>query len=342
MHITHIGNTPRIAVLAAETAKNGHRVTVIHSGVWRHDAGSIMRGIQLLRIPSFDPTMPGGYLFSFLATVAALIARTNSIHVHDVKTALFVRLLRHFFTNTSKILTISELPQSPRSARRIAASFDRVFASTRTVQYQLLTLCGIKTEYIPDGYTAPALPDVRPAAYGLRKEGYAVILSSDPAEIRTIIRVCKSAKAPKTLVVFAESPTARGCTRIDIPAASRSALSLIRQAKLVIAAQDASPSLLLHAMDANRQIIATTDPIHEETLGTAAQYFHPDDKGQLSDAIKAVKTRSLKPSTASLRAKNHFSWGKIAQEYLRAYMHSKTVLVPLDSIIPRKNLYRPV
>lgn len=345
MHIYFIGQgltERRLGALAVEALKNGHSVTIAHAGSKGNMSALGLQQARLLRIPSFDPTMPGGYLFSLLAVFASLFIKPNTIHVHGWKEAFFVRMLRPFLGSTPTILTVSSVPNTPRIARFIASGFDGMFSSNRTTQYRLLALYGLKTEYIPDGYHAPSLPDIRPTLLHLRKEGYGVILSQDAPQIRRILKACRSAKMTKKLVIFPPMPSIRGSVRVDAPLSSRSASSLIRQAAFVIATDSTYSPLLLQAMDAKRHIIATTDPIHEEVLGTTASYFEPKDLKQMAIAIKTTIKRKNAPSQASTRAKNHFSWEKIGQEYLRAYRHNKAVLVPFDSIIPRNSFQRAV
>lgn len=323
MHIYFIGSSAiRTEALASEAVKNGHTVTVASE--------------KLHRI-----------IFS---CIAALSIRPDTIHVHGWKAASMLRLVLSFLPNTVALWTIPSLPSIPNTAGQlifqrilmyIAGGFDSICTSSRTVQYLLLATYSLKSEYIPDGYNTPVLPDIRPAVFALRKEQYGVAFAQNIAQIKQISAVYKALKSTKKLVIFSKEKHA-GLIQLDLPLTSRGAQSLVRQAAFIVSSHPAYSLLLLQAMDAGRTIIATTDSLHEELLGTTAQYYAENDSTQLQKLLKeAIKTRTTNTS-AQLRAKNHFSWEKIGQEYMKAYRHSKAVLVPFDSIIPKNSFQRAV
>lgn len=279
--------------------------------------------------------------YTLLSCIFALFSKPNIIHVHSWKGALFLRISMPFFKNTPCIWTIAELPRFSSLLPYIATKFDTICTTSRTLQYQLLTQYSLKSEYIPDGYSVPVLPDIRPALFNLRKEQYGVLLSDNVAQIKQISAIFKTLKTKKKLVIFSKSKW-MGITSIDVPPTSRSAQSIIRQAGFVISTEPAYSPLLLQAMDSGRHVIATTESLHEELLGTTAQYYQENDSiGLLILLSNALKKHSVNAS-AQTRAKNHFSWDKIGQEYMRAYKHSKAVLVPFDSIVPKNSFQRAV
>ncbi len=334
MHIYHIGQkSTRVEPISLESLKNGHSVTVATP----EPSHISMQGARILRIPSFDPRMPGGFLYCLFASIAAIFIKPNTIHVHSYMSATIIRILMPFLPNASTVWTISSLPRFTFGISFIASGFDQVCASSRTVQYRLLTVYNIKTTYIPDGYTASALPDINPKNVGLAKEKYAVLFAEDTKEIRRISQAFTAVKSRKKLVVFGKGRTTANITYIDAPLTSRLAISIVRQAGLIITANPAHSPLLLQAMDAGKQIIATTDSLHEEILGITGKYYKHSDYIQLTALIQDAFRSPFMNSAAMLRVKRHFAWSKIAQEYERAYKHSKAVLVPFDSIIAKNS-----
>ena len=315
MHILFLGKNPletRTHVLISEAIRNNHKVTVLSSA--------------LLGI--FTPFM-----------------RIDTIHVHNFATAVAIRIALIFSRKTTTVWTVSSIPEFSNPYIQavfqrffvfIASKFTTITTPSRTVQYRLLSLYSVKSEYIPDGYSPPILPDIRPAVYGLRKEQYGIIFSNNIDQLKKIAKTYKQFRSTKKLVIFSER-TYMGINSINLPVTSRGAQSLVRQAAFVIITGPNYSQLALQAMDAGRNIIATTEPLHEELFGTTAKYYEKSDTAQLEKLLRdALNNRSF--NTASqIRAKNHFQWEKTAQEYMRIYRHSATVLVPIDSIIPRNS-----
>lgn len=315
MHIYFIGQAARIEVLAQEAVKNGHRVTLTSTP------------------------------YTALSCIYTLFIKSDTIHVHGWKAGIVLRTLTFLLPNTAIIWTISSVPEFShpflqlifqRFLPFIAEGFDSICTPSRTVQYRLLTLYNLKSEYIPDGYYTPILTDIRPAVYGLRKEQYGVVFAKDSAELQHIAKTYKDIRTRQKLVLFTNR-THTGFTSIDLPLMSRGAQSLVRQAGFVVAADPTCYDLALQAMDTGRTIIATTDSLHEELFGTTAKYYQENDSTQLQKLLQEALKKKTINTHAQIRAKNHFSWDKTGQEYMRTYRHSKAILVPFDSIVAKNS-----
>jgi hypothetical protein len=340
----------RTDALAHEAIKNGHTVTVACTTSYTKQQLLHSSAINLLRFPSLNPNIPGGYLYTALSCIAALRIKPDTIHVQGWRAGIIIRMLLPFMRKSTIIWTISELPSFStslfhslfqRALPFIATRFTTICTPSRTIQYRLLTLYSLKSEYIPDGYSASTLPDLRPALFGLRKEQYGIVISDNSAQLKQISKEYKTLKSKKKLVAL--SPTKHtGVTALNLPLSSRSVESLIRQAAFIITTNPSYYPLLLQAMDSGRTIIATTNPLHEELFGTTAQYYEINDSIQLQKLLKNTQKKHVNNNSAQIRAKNHFSWNKIGQEYGRAYRHSKAVLVPFDSIIAKNSFQRAV
>lgn len=334
----------RVEALAKQALKQGHKVTIAATN--RHSDASVMEipGVQVSFFPSLDPRIPGGYLYAALSSLAALVIRPDTIVVQNWKAAILLHPLLAFLPHTCAVWTIESLPIFPFQRvlkyvlPRIASGFDEVCVTSRTVQYRLITMYGMKTTYIPDGYTVPRLADTRLASVGLTSGKYVVALAQDKKEIQRIVRAFAAAKTRKKLVVFGTGRSSAKVTYIAAPLSSRLASSIVRQAGVVLGTNPLYTPLLLQAMDAGRQIIATTDSLHEELLGVTAQYYSPNDAKQLTALIKHAFASPSINRAAMLRAKHHFTWNTVGKEYERVYKHSKAVAVPFDSIGIRPKL----
>ncbi|MEK7499020.1 MAG: hypothetical protein AAB649_00250, partial [Patescibacteria group bacterium] len=276
MHTYFIGDQAaitRVEALAQETIKHGHTVTIANASS-----------------------------NTLLSCIHALFLRANTIHVHGLKAGILLYPILFLMQNTTALWTISTLPSSTLSQRflrillpYIASKYQMVFSTTRTLQYLLLSLYLVKSEYIPDGYSLPTLNNIRPAVYGLRKQQYGIVLATNSAQLLQIAKTYKTLKNRKKLVVFSER-THKMFTTINLPLTSRGAISLVRQAAFVLIADPEYSPLALQAMDSGRTIIATTNSLHEELLGTTAHYFAQDDYIQLEKLFrKTAKNRSFSP-----------------------------------------------
>lgn len=326
----------RAEALAKQASKNGHTVTVAVT------TGSIVNTsvdapyIRTRFFPSLDPRIPGGYLYALLSCIAALWIRPDTIVVQGWNAALILRILSPFLPHTCAILIVEDLPVRFLCSF-IASGFEQVCSTSRTIQYMFVTAYNLKTTYIPDGYTPMQLPDIATKQFGLQQGKYAVLFAQDIKEIRRVARTFAAAKTRKKLVVFGTGKSSPKITYIDIHPTSRTAISLVHQAGVVIAADPLYSPLLLHAMDAGKQIIATADSLHEELLGVTARYYLHRDYKHLTELVKTAFKQPAANTAARLRATHHFTWDKIGQEYERVYKHSRAIPVPFDSVVPKES-----
>lgn len=347
MHIYFIGQTGiegRTAILAQKALREGHRVTVATATPEKHPLS--MEGLEMA---SFSFVRQIKWLYIALSCVYSVILHPNTIHVQGWKAALLLRLLTPFLPHTLVVWTITSIPRLEplqyaflkRLMPFLASGFDKICTPSRITQYHLLTRYGVEAFYIPDGYTAPSLPNIRPATFGLRKEQYGVLFAQNEEQATYIAKLYKGLKTKKKLVIFAQyAPT--GITAIDLPLFSRGAQSLIRQAGYVISTNPAYTPLLLHAMDTGRNIYAAPYPAHEELLGSTATYFNPNNEESLQYMLKEAVQAPQTISAAQIRAKSLFTWERASHEYMRLYRHSEPQLVPFDSIIPKNSFQRAI
>jgi glycosyltransferase involved in cell wall biosynthesis len=292
--------------------------------------------------------LSNGFIKNFFNLFRIQSIKPNTIHVHGWNVAFSMFFLRFFLSrDTSLLLTIDTPPFSTyqRIASIITNIFDHVFVSSRTVQYQLLSIYNIKSFYIPNGYTKPYLEDIKPRVFGLRENQYGVILSQSLDTITRIAKAYASAKSKKKLVIFAQNPS-KDLQRIikiypfitpfSLPLTSRGAQSITRASSFVILEDETYSPLLLQAMDTDRIILSSTNSYLEEILGTTGFYYSPTDTDHLIFLLKQASKTLLKPKYASsTRAQRHFTWEKIGQEYDHFYSRKTIKTVPFDSLVPK-------
>ncbi len=357
----------RIEALAHLLAEQGHHVHIFTA--MKAAVRTIGRIIIHYR-PSFNPQSPGGFLPILLSLLSLWRHQPHVVHIHGWRAALLVRIAALFSPHSTYIWTISALPSQSRplakfiawQARSVA---DAVTTPSRQLQYQLLTDFNLPTSYIPDGYTPEELPVIPAKQWKLRKEQYCVALTNSLEEIRWIVQSYRKVKTRKKLVFVHPWPTEQMYRLVkrhafaeifELPA-GRATSSLISQSAAVIAGAPAfGNNLLLQAMEHGLPIITTTDPLNEETVGTTAQIIKMNDVQGLEKALRSVISKTtnqvpwgqkvkrsmgaLKPRTprgagARKRARTHFTWSRIAEEYGVLYRYPVVRKVFIDSIIPK-------
>lgn len=230
-----------------------------------------------------------------------------------------------------------------RLFKRVTKRGITITATTRQLQYYLRLNYNLATQYVPDGYTAPVMPDVSLKKYGVRSQQYCVTTATTIPELRWVARGYKNTGNRKPLVTFLDiTPEFKRLVKrypfvtTAGQASERVLTSLIRHAAVVIFAGTATNiETVLHAMDSERAIIATTDPLYEETLGVTAQFVKAGDEDGMTAALKKVITRRANQQVwgelAGRRAVNHFTWERIVIDYRSLYRVVQKQAIPIDS-----------
>lgn len=310
----------RVEALAVQLADEGHQVTIL--GTSPYLSGGNYHGIELQAITSLDPEQPGGWTYLLLGLFRLITSQPGVIHVHTARAAFLLFLTRWLFPETKIIYTIDDLPRRLTSFPIPSFPFLTTTPS-RALQYRLLIRHGIRAIYVPDGFTPPALPDLRPNFFNLKKGQYAILLASHPKAIRQAKQAYKKTGSKKQLVL---------ATKLS----GREKRSLIAHAAVVILADNTIPSqTVLETMNNKKAIIAVNDSRYQELLGTTAQFYKTGDSATLAQAVRQViakpKIQATWGQKAHQRASNHFTWQRILPEYLTAYVPQHR-LIPLDSV----------
>jgi len=358
MDIIFYGHTQgqRVMRLAQLLGDSRHSVAVLRPK--QRDFAQIRRigNVQLLYGSSFNPEKPGGWMYLFLAMFKIWRRQPEVVHMFGWRAAALSRLLMLFVPETTIVWTVDTIPFSrmftarwiARSAQRVC---DAISTPTRQVQYQLLTQFGVRAGYIPDGYDEPQLADVPAKYWGLGKGQYVVTTAARVAAIAHVAECYRQVDTKKKLVVMIKSSAAverlkrkYRFLKVIEPLEGRSLHSLLRNAAVVVATErDDSYIALLQAMDGGGAIIAVNHPLHQELLGTAAQFVSARDveglRDMLSSLVPSVSKQKLWGEKARKRAKTHFEWQGLLDEYVSLYHYPLVRLVPVDSVM-RKPQFR--
>ncbi len=309
----------RVEAIAIKLAKIGHKVTVKADKSFISSSVKNWHGVEIVR---------KNVLW------LAWKQQPDVIHVHGWKLAGFAWLLALLSPQSTLIWTVDELPERTHlilsliswQAKRV---FDVITTPTRTMQYRLLTQLNLSVAYIPDGYGVPSIPDISLNNWRIRRNQYVVAYAAKGDQL-AVKRAYKVLRTRQRLLFVSPETTLRVAT------------TLLRNAGVVIFASPTPVGALLQAMDAGRAIIATTNSVHEETLGTAAKFITSGSTEQLAKLLKKLvvsKQDQLRLGVqAALRAQSHFGWYKIILEYLAAYYSTVLVPVSVDSIILKNRL----
>ena len=327
----------RVENLARLLAQQGHKVTITCENSYS--------ATRLRRFGTMELLYRGS--FARLRNLMLIWRRQpNVVHIQGWKTALFVRLAAILSPQTTYIWTVSELPAHTlrtklaiRNAKRL---FDAITTPSRQLQYQLLLRHDLRTSYIPDGYSTPVLKDIPAKQWGLRAGQYCVTMATSLAELRWVVRAYSQLKTRKKLVtLLPESPELRRLQKRHtflvsvMPLGERAQFSLLRQASAVIFDAASPAEEILQTMDAKRPVIAVR---HEEVMGTTGSIVKQGDVKGLAEALKAAmssKKMSASGTKARQRARRHFQWTRIVDEYIALYHYPFVRRVPLDSVLPK-------
>lgn len=315
----------RVEALAIELAKAGHNVSVTCARPFIPANIKRYQGVKLIHHASLNPQKPGGWLYNLLCLYTLWKIQPDVVHGHGWLAGSLLGIATQLSPETTFVWTIDSLPKSKWLAKIIVwanvANADAITSPTRQLQYRLLHELHLPVTYIPDGYSVLNLPDLPRKLLDLGRGKYSLVIT-DEAKIPTwISRAHKAAKLPGKLIVSA------GMT-------GRKLTSTINQAEFIILAGQVSTEIILHAMAAGKEIIATTNPHFEETLGVTAQFVVEGNTKQLRHALEAIKTGEKSyGQTATKRASRHFQWTRILPEYLSLYHYPAVKIVPLDSLI---------
>ena len=336
----------RVAALAHELAAK-HTVTVLGTAPYIARSGTAERGLRLRRLPSLDPQMPGGWLYTLLGVWAIWRTQPDVVHVHGWRAASVRWLAALGSWQTTFIWTIDRLPDSRLSrlfsVRWLARGFASVAVTTRELQYILLTDYGVRVSYVPDGYRERELSTLSVRRYGLRPERYTVVLADSAAEVRQVMRAFRGTGIRQNVVVLQENRgpfkrLARQFARVKVIGAltGRARLSIIAQASNVIVADDSvSPSLFLQVMALGKPVVSVAASQYQELAGVTVPVVAAGDEAGMRDVLMelhadtpATRARARK---AARRAQRHFTWERIAADYVTLYQ-ALPQLVPIDSI----------
>lgn len=344
----------RIHALAKQLAKRGHEVIAFTATGKELRRGAHMR-VQYL--PSLVPDAPGGWLYTLLSILSATRKQADVIQVTSWKAAALIPLAAVLRPHTTIIWTTDTAPSTKRLGRRLtvwlaARLCDAITTPTREAQYRFRNLFGVLPIYIPDGYNTPIMTDIPTSHWKLRKNTYTLALCDTPEALQKLCKAYKSAKSRKKVSVLTNAltpalkriQTRNSFIRIIEANTPRARASLIRNAgSLVIA--DATPSTqeFLLAMESGVPLIAVNHPLYQEIAGTTVQFFQSEDAEHFSKLLgTALQTAGTKKKSTKTtkRARAHFMWERIYEDYEILYHYPLVRRVPVDSVRP--NLHSPV
>lgn len=330
----------RVAQLAPALAAKGHAVKVLGTAPYVAGTGLNYHGVQVQRIASLNPQQPGGWLYLLRSALAAWRFRPAVIHAQGWRAAGLARVARLGNRQATIVWTQDTELALPRwIARWVAYGVDEITATTRQVQYQLLTTYGIRAAYIPHGYTTSALPAVSPRHFGIRASRFNVLLAESVADVRRVAKAYKqSGMRTKLVVLQAESGAYRRLARqysflqFVGPITGRGRRSLIEQSQMTIVDGRVSAQVILESMVQGAVLVAANHPLAQELLGTAARFYSLRGVESLVHALKQLGSGDKQLArSVKKRAQTHFALERVLSEYLASYQAYRRV-VSIDSV----------
>lgn len=338
----------RVESLSRLLANQGHRVTVMATTAYSPAHIKRWGRVGIRHALSFHPDQAGGWLYSLLSLLTVFRLQPDVVHVHGWHAAALTRVAALLSPESTFVWTISSVPSDFLTRLAIwlgRGVFDAITTPARSLQYELLTAFNLRVSYVPDGYLAPTLQDIPASYFGLRKYQYCLTESADPTVLGQLLKAYGKTKSRKKLVVLVPTGSAR-LSRLAkrykqlmvIPEPTpRVTASLIHQAAVFIASEaTVSTANVLQAMDAGRPVVAVNYSSYQEVLGTTGQFAAQGDSEELVTLLTGVmfypQQQAVWGKQAQKRARRHFTWPRILEEYMTAYHYPAVRRVMLDSI----------
>lgn len=269
------------------------------------------------------------------------------VHMHGWLAAGWVRVAAILSPLSTFVWTVDAVPAKQSRlmcfiAWQARTAFDVITTPSRQLQWWLRRDFGISAQYVPDGYAPVLVPMIDPKHFGLRSEKYSVVLADNVSDLRFVAKAYAAAKNTKPLVAWGEDSPAwrRLCRQYPFlrplpPLGSRGLFSVLGHASLVIFTEHNLDTLsLLYAMAAGRPMIATASPRMIEVLGVTAHYIQPKDSRSLVNLLRGYRRGALSLNVAAQRrAQAHFTWKRIAAEYMGLYRSVTVPAIALDSAV---------
>lgn len=332
----------RIRALARQLAHRNHQV-MTYSATEKHIRRSGSFGLRA--VPSFDPSIPGGWLYTILSLLRGLGKKTDVVHMHGWKAAALMPLAALTRPQATFVWTVDTLPGNHRFTRRLtvwlaARLCDAITVPTRDLQYRFRLKHRVLAAYVPDGYETSAIKDIPASHWKLRKDTYTLVVVDDAAALRKFCLAYKDTKKRKKVVVLVRTLTRElerlgkryTFVRFIETTSNRQRSALIRQAGQVIFLAANSTEFLL-AMDTATPLLAASHPLLQELAGTTVQFFHLRDRKHLAGLLQEQPASNRK---TSIRARAHFTWQRVFEEYETLYHYPKVLRVPVDSVRPSR------
>jgi len=349
----------RVQALAASLYQAGHKVLISSIRGYSRPTATRFAGIEVISRASLNPEKPGGWLPLAADLWFAWRRQPDVIHVHGWKAAVLLPLLSLVCLvcpRSQKILTLSSLPETPVLISKVLSNVSSrhvtaITVPNRRLQYELLNYFGLRAIYIPDGFSAPRTTVTPAKHWGLRPGQYCLAVSNSPAELHWIADAYIRSNTRKKLVIAAGWDNAatfklsKKYPQVHVINCGygRAFRSLANQAAaIIIGEHNDGNSLLLQSMNANKPVVAVTSSINQETLGTTAPFVAAKDKKSLTELLSTALSQKSKVNNAGrkagIRARNHFRWDRITEEYLQLYCHHQAIVTPVDSVMARPAL----
>jgi glycosyltransferase involved in cell wall biosynthesis len=341
----------RVLALANLLSEQGHLVTVQATPGFSPKHVKKWGRISVRHAMSFHPEKPGGWLYEFLSLITLWKLQPDVVHIQSFKAAVLSRLGALLSPQTTFVWTIDSLPSDQHFFTRLGLRLalgvmDVITCPSRLVQYRLLTEFGVRSLYIPDGYSLASLEPLKPSQWGLRKGQYVVTWVKNPASLSLVAKAYRKTHSRKKLVVLVDEmmpSLKRIATRYPFlllisATTPRVQHSLISQAAVAIGAEEGPLPFLLQVMEAGVATLAFNYSLNQEVLGTTGRFVEKDDSDGLQQILASLlfypAQRNTLGSKAKKRARAHFLWQRILEEYTTAYHYPAVRKVPVDSIQP--------
>lgn len=349
--------------LSTRLIKMGHQVTAYNR--WGKNVADknadrdkqklkTYKGIKLVRIPTPDSKKLNAVVYSFLATLHAVLSNYDVIHYHAEGPCAFL-MIPHFF-GIRTIATIHGLDWQRgkwggfasrflKFGEKIAARYaDEVIVLSRNVQQYFLDNYNRETIYIPNGVNESEYiePQIIKEKYGLEKDKYVLFLARLVPEkgVHYLLNAFKKVDTDMKLVIaggashssdYVEQITALAAKdeRVIMTGFVQGRLleELMSNCYLYVLPSDIEgmPISLLESMSYGNRCLTSDISENTEAAKDNSLYFKKSDIKDLRDKLEqAINDPSLFKTSDEIKdyCRNRYDWNKVTGASLRIYIDS--------------------
>lgn len=306
------------------------------------------KGVRLVSVPTIEKKSTDAVVYSFFATIAAVIGKYDVIHYHAIGPGFFVPIA-HFFRKKTVVTVHGLNYKTPKWAgfgawfikkgeQYIAKYADEIIVLSKSQQLYFKKKYNRDTKFIPNGTVIndKVMPNEITKKFGLKKDQYILFLSRVvPGKgLEYLLQAYRKIESNLKLVIAGDSPFMEAYHRKIMNLAKmddrvlmvgfvegKILQELYSNARLFVFPSEAEgmPMCLLEALSYDCPCLVSDISENTEVGATYVQIFHSCDVEDLRKKIEKILSEPKKVPHSSEYIKKNYSWEKNVERTIACY-----------------------